>query len=349
VPFGTFSSGIPVFGRPDISSGFTEVPLTANSRTPGTAGDNKVRRGYIQSWNLLYERRLPWDASVSFGYVGTKTTDALMFWNFNYADAGEGQDGQILYQRFGRTSSTHRFDGMAKTGYHSLQVAFNKPFSQGLFLKVAYTWSKAMNESDDAGWAGVSWNSPQVMFRNYALAGYDRAHMFQTGFVWEMPFGRDSDGVFAAIVKDWSLNGIFSAFTGNPGTVSSSGSSLNARGNSQTADIVSEPVKTGNIGADTPYYETSAWAPITEVRYGNTGRNTNRGPGWMNIDAGIFRRFPIGERVNLEFRLEGFNLTNTPHFNNPNRNVNSSGFMTITSTSANSPERQFRIGGRITF
>ena len=50
----------------------------------------------------------------------------------------------------------------------------------------------------------------------------------------------------------------------------------------------------------------------------------------FNIDLGLFRRFPIGSKVNLELRAEAFNLTNTPHFNNPNGSVNSGGFMTIT-------------------
>jgi hypothetical protein len=53
--------------------------------------------------------------------------------------------------------------------------------------------------------------------------------------------------------------------------------------------------------------------------------------------------------VNLELRAEAFNLTNTPHFNNPSSSVNSGSFMTITGTSGNSPERQFRLGGRISF
>lgn len=103
----------------------------------------------------------------------------------------------------------------------------------------------------------------------------------------------------------------------------------------------------GGIGPGNPYYDPSAWARVTEVRYGNEGRNPVRGPGVMNIDLGLFRRFPIGSRVNLELRVEAFNLTNTPHFLNPNGNVNSGGFMTITSTDA--PERQVRLGARLSF
>ena len=108
-------------------------------------------------------------------------------------------------------------------------------------------------------------------------------------------------------------------------------------------------VKTGDIGSSTPYYEKSAWAPVTEVRPGNTGRNSVRGPGWWNIDLGLFRQFPLGKTFTLEARVEAFNLTNTPHFTNPNGNVNSGGFMTITGTSGNSPERQIRLGLRLQF
>jgi hypothetical protein len=52
-------------------------------------------------------------------------------------------------------------------------------------------------------------------------------------------------------------------------------------------------------------------------------------------------------RVMLEARVEAFNLTNTPHFDNPNGNVNSPGFMTITS--ARPDERQVRLGLRLSF
>jgi hypothetical protein len=349
VGFGTFADGIPLLARPDISGGSVELPLEASMNSPGTAGDLKLRRGYIQSWNVLYERRLPWDASLSLGYVGTKTTDALGFLNFNSAGAGEGADGQILYQRFGRTGNTGRFDGQYKTQYHSLQVALNKPMARGLFLKAAYTWSKAKNEVDDEGWANPMWQHPSVLDRNYALAGYDRTHVFQLGWVWEMPFGRDSDSALAGLVKDWSINGIFSAFSGTPFSVGSDSASVNAPGNSQVADLVGTPNKLGGVGPGDPYYDTSAWAPVTEVRFGNSERNSVRGPGWWNIDLGIFRRIALGPKVNLELRAEGFNLTNTPHFSNPNTSVNSSSFMIISSTSTNSPERQFRLGARLSF
>jgi hypothetical protein len=186
------------------------------------------------------------------------------------------------------------------------------------------------------------------MNKNYGPAGYDRTHIFQLGFVAELPFGKGSNSPLAAIVKNWSLNGVVAAFTGTPFSVGSSGASLNAPGNSQYADLVGTPTKLDGIGPDNPYYDKSAWAPVTEVRPGTSSRNSVYGPGWWNIDLSLFRRFPIG-RFTLEARAEAFNLTNTPHFNNPNSSVNSSGFMTIDSTSGDSPERQIRLGIRLQF
>jgi hypothetical protein len=346
IPYGTLETGIPLFYGPDLSSGRIDVPTTADERT---VYPDHVNRAYIQSWNLTYERRLPWDMSISAGYVGTLTTHQMGFWNINASGAGQGQAGQPLYQMWGRTAGTYRFDGYASSNYHSLQMALNKPFSKGFFAKAAYTYSKAMNRQDDEGWTNMMWYSPEVLYKNYGPAGYDRTHVFQLGMVAELPFGKGGSGVANAIIKDWTLNGIFSAFTGTPFTVTASGASVNARGNSQTADLVGTIDKLGGIGANDPYYNTSAWARITEVRFGNTGRNTVRGPGWWNIDMSLFRRFPIGKKVTLEARAEAFNLTNTPHFTNPNGNANSGAFMTITGTSANSPERQFRLGLRLQF
>jgi hypothetical protein len=343
VPFGTLEAGIPLFYGPDLSTGVLDLPASAIMASP--YGDH-VNRGYIHSWNLTWERRLPWDMSLAAGYVGTQTTHQLGFYDINAAGAGEGWAGAPLYERFGRTALTLRFDGWLSSNYHALQLALNKPFRKGLFLKGAYTWSKAMNRTDEDGWSTVLWNHPSVLDKNYGPAGYDRTHVFQLGFVAELPFGRKGPGLVDAIVRGWSLNGIVSAFSGTPFTVTASGASVDAPGNQQSADLVGTPTRLGGIGAGNPYYDPTAWARVTEPRFGNTGRNSVRGPGWWNVDLGLFRRFPIG-RTTLEARVEAFNLTNTPHFNNPDGNVNSPGFMTITSAAPD--ERQIRLGLRVSF
>ena len=349
VPFGTLASGIPLFGGPNLSSGAVDLPTSA---LMGSTYADHLNRGYIQSWNLTYERRLPAHFSLSTAYVGTKTTQLMGLYDINSAGAGQGRAGQPLFQKFGRTEALWRYDGYLSSNYHSLQVALNRPFTNGFFVKGAYTWSKAMNRQDDDAWATVDRPHASVFSTNYGPAGYDRTHMFQLGFVAELPGGKNGSGPLNAIVKNWALNGIFSWVTGAPFTVTASGASVNAPGNTQTADLVGTPNKLGGIGPGNPYYDPKAWAPVTEVRFGNTGRNTVRGPGMRNLDLSLFRRFPVGHKLHLEARVEAFNVTNTPHFgvpdvSQPDRDVGSAGFMTITNS--NGDERQIRLGLRLEF
>jgi hypothetical protein len=144
------------------------------------------------------------------------------------------------------------------------------------------------------------------------------------------------------------MNGVLAMFQGRRFTVGASGASLNAPGNTQTADQVKpEVAKPGGIGSGSDFYDSTAFAPITTVRFGTVGRNTLRSPGVFNMDFSLFRRFPIQERFELEFRAEAFNLTNTPHFLQPGTNINSGNFLQVTS--AQQDQRQLRFGLRLQF
>ncbi len=90
-------------------------------------------------------------------------------------------------------------------------------------------------------------------------------------------------------------------------------------GNIQTADQVGEFELTGDVGS-LPFFDTSAFAQPTGVRFGDTGRNAFRGRGQQNLDLSIFRGFRLGGNRRLEVRAEGFNMTNTGKFNIPNQN-----------------------------
>ncbi len=91
-------------------------------------------------------------------------------------------------------------------------------------------------------------------------------------------------------------------------------------GNLQTPDQIKPTVEQfGNVGDDGTFFDTSAFARVTEVRFGNVGRNTMRGPGVVNLDLSLFRTFKLTEQFQLQFRAEAFNVTNTPHFGHPER------------------------------
>jgi hypothetical protein len=348
-PVRTLEQGIPPVVGPDLSTGVVDLPPVADMRSP-YAGE--IHRGYIQSWNFTLERRLPMDMVGTVAYVGTESTHMLADLDINSGYPGSGQAGRPYYQKFGRATATNMWDGYLSANYHSLQTSLNKRFSGGLLIKGAYTWSKAMNMTDDDGWAGVSWNWGPAFRRNYAPAGYDRRHIFQLGWVYELPFGKGkawvNSGPASYIIGNWQVNGIMSAVTGTPFTVGAPGGSLNAPSNAQTADQVKPTVeRLSQVGPGTYFYDPTAFAPVTEQRFGTTGRNIMRNPGYWNTDLSIFRNFPIKERANLSFRAEFYNFPNTSHFGGvASGSVTSSNFMRILSAYG---ERQIRFGLRLGF
>jgi hypothetical protein len=344
-PYGTLQQGIPEFTGPGPGVGVTPLPATATMRTPDP--DN-VRRGYIQSWNAAFERQLPFDMSVNAAYVGTSTTRGFANIELNVSPPGGGEQGRVFVPQFGRTASTTLFGGWNKARYHSLQMMLNRPFKNGLLLRGSYTLGKTLNMTDDDGTAGFDYNAPEVFERNYAPAGFDRRHTFTLAYALQLPFGRSgSKALLDALVGGWQLNGTLAAYTGSPFTVTASNTALDQRGNLQTADLVGTVKSGGEVGPDNPYYDPTAWANVTVPRYGNTGRNQFYGPGYWNYNMSMFRTFTLPGHTRLQFKAEGFSITNHPQWNNPNGSVTSGSFMRITSTRGGA--RYVRLGLKLDF
>ena len=370
--FGTLTQGIPDVSAPDISSGIITLPATVNM-APRSPYAGKLNRGYIQSWNLTVERKLPADLLVSVGYVGNQTVRQFLDRDINAATyVGGGPTSRPLYATQNRLIEALMWDGWGSANYHSLQVAVNKNLSRGLFMKGAYTYSKAISLSDEDGWAGMPlFNMPSQIARNRSVTGYDRTQMFVMSWVYEMPWGKGQkyalSGVADHVFGGWRLNGIYSAYSGTPFTVSASTTSLNTPGSSQTADQIAEVEYIGGIGAGTEYYSVKSFRDpnfqrvANTYRFGSMGRNSMRGPGFQKVDMAIFKDFNLSERVVLQFKAESFNFTNTPRFNNPANNVsnmtvnqttgaitNTNNFMAVTSA-FDGQERKFRFGLRLSF
>ncbi len=351
---GKTEDGIPPVPIPDPGNGIIAIP----GNVTATAMEGEFDRGYTQSYNVTVQRELMWGFVGQAGYVGSRTVRPLLGMELNYALPGGGNAGRILNQQFGRTASTSTqlpyADGTGR--YDSLQATLNRRFSGGFSLQTSYTFSKSMS------W-GTSWMDPSQFHRNRALSSFDRPHNLVVGWLAELPFGEGkplaTEGLAKILFGGWQLNGIFSKYSGTPFTVTASGTSLNAVANMQTADQVKDEVTIlGGTGPGQPYFDPLAFRSVTDVRYGNSGLSLLRGPGFTNLDLGLFRDFRV-RGLQIQFRAEAFNATNTPHFNNPGSNVSAmrlnadgsvntlGGYTEITS--ARPDERQVRFGLRIAF
>jgi hypothetical protein len=348
VPYRSLSVGIPGIPAPDQTQSTLPLPLTAQTRY---IDGNTIKRGYVESWNLAIERELPWQLFTTIAYVGTQTIHSFVDIDVNAGVPGRGTAGQALNQAglptAGRTAVTWAWNGRYNANYNGLQVAIEKRASKSLTIKGAYTYSKAMNFTDNDGWAQLLFNTPSQIPRNYARAGYDLPHNLQLASTYQLPFGPGqkfaTSGIAAALFGGWQLNGIFSAASGRPFTVTADASTLNAPGNTQTADLVG-PIRTaGGSRTGQLLYDPSAFAvPSGTPHFGTAGRNILRSPRLLNFDSGLFKTFPLYERLTMTFKAEAFNTTNTPHFGAPNANRSSAAFMT-TSTVAQD-QRNLRFG-----
>jgi hypothetical protein len=282
---------------------------------------------------------------VDVAYVGTLGRRLPVQYDLNAAPAGTGNNGRPLFARFGRSASTNARAYEVNNNYHSLQANWNRRLSGGLFLNAAYTWSKAME-------AGVV--TSHVDFRrNYGPASYDRTHMFNFTHLYEVPFGKGkrwaSSGAGAAILGGWQLNGILRMVSGLPGTITANATACNCPGNGNFADHIAPVSYPGGIGRGQFWFSRESFAIPGANRFGNGATGNTRGPGFSNYDFSLFRRIAIKERFQLEFRAETFNLTNTPRFALPERNINSANFGQILTTLDGAGERQVQFGLRLSF
>jgi hypothetical protein len=351
-PAGSLATGIPEAVFPDLSSGIVDIP---NNFATNSLQAGKFRRGYIESFNVTIQRDLGGGFTLQTGYVGTRSIrQALTYFNGNAGLVpGQGVRGRPLYQAFGVNVDRNFFIPMAHNRYDAWQTNLTRRFTRGLYVTSSYTWSKAIGLNAGNSDNGLRFYVPSQFSKNRSLTDFDRTHSWVSAVSYELPFGRNkrfaTGGAAAAVLGGWQINPGIALYSGTPFLVGSDGASLNAPGNTQVADQISADVKKlGGVGSASPFYDTAAFAPVREVRFGNMGVNALRGPRMFNMNLGLFRSFPITERADVQFRAEALNFTNTPSLNNPNATVTTpSNFMRITG--AQQTQRTIRFGLRLGF
>ncbi len=349
-PVTTLEAGIPVLQPVDISSGVVPLPPGATF----ISDPKHFIRGYVESYNASVEEDLGAGWLATVGYVGTHTVHQHTNYNINYGLPGGGAASQPFYS-MGITGPETIISPYESMNYNSLQATLNHQFASGYQIGATYTWSKWLGTCCDANsLAGPEIPIPQYFRLNYAPMPSDLRNIFALNGVGELPFGKSktflNHGIGAAVAGGWQVNGVLRLHSGYPFSVTADGTSLNAPGSTQRADQVKAKVKI--LGSVNSWFDPTAFASVTGPRFGTAGYDSVRGPGYADLDLGIFRSFAIREGWKLQFRGEAFNATNTPHFGNPDSNVGDGSFDTITSTNAGdrtTDERFFRIGAKVQF
>jgi hypothetical protein len=340
--------GIPLPAVPDQSTGEVAALPDVAVATVGS----ELQRGYIQSWNVTLEKQFAGNWVAQAGYVATRTIRQLGFLDLNaespIAPAGcipgstKAQCGGNASRPFynpaygNRIAATSQITPVANNHYDALQTKLTHRFRGGYQVDLAYTWSKAIGIAGVSNEKGTAYiQTPAFYNLNRGLAPFDRPHNFEALFVAEPPFGKGkrwiNSGVGSHIVGGWQLSGVVRVVSGSVFQLHAGGTStsnLNATGNTQRPDLVKSSVPiSGEVGPGTQWFDTSAFAVVDDLnRFGTSAFYLLHGPGLFNFDLALARNFRISERLNVQFRAQSINFTNTPHFSNPNGDLNSSSF-----------------------
>ncbi|MCI0418873.1 MAG: TonB-dependent receptor, partial [Acidobacteria bacterium] len=336
--------------------------------------DRQNGSGYAQQWNLSLQKTLLKDLSVEVGYLGSKLTRlGVPDVNLNQLTVGQLALGSQLTQLvsnpfFGQIPASSSIGGptiarqqllrpyprfttvtlyrnnIGNSVYHSFQSRVEKRFSRGLTFTTAYTFSKLIDDAsavfDAAILTGPVANFPVADSFNRKLerdlSNGDIPHIFSSGFVYELPFGKgrrvDLGGWRELLFGDWQLAGIIRLQSGIPVTVTQATNFNSFAGfGTQRPTRVSDPHLPADQRSTARYFDTSAFATAAQFTLGNSSRNPVRGPVYRTADVMLGKIFTLAERFRLELRAEAFNVTNTPPLGNPNGSFGTTAFGTITS------------------
>jgi len=345
-----------------MASGFPP-PITANIPTDGLIPANTsllrsqqynvvpldLSEGKIHAWNVAFQRQLPLNFAIELAYVANRAHGVLARLELN-AGLVPGLDnaGRPYFAKFQRTASS---TGWTKTDtrYDALQAKLDRRFSNGLLWTNSYTLGRAKDYANDNGGIGT----PASRELSYGLSDFDRKHSFVSSFVYELPFFKNTKGAVGSILGGWQVAGIFVAQSGTPVDIRG-GSALRAPQNQQRPDLNGSQNVIGDIGPGQQYFDKSVYVASAANTFGTMTRNAGpRGPGYVNLDASLVKRFRVNDRIAAEFRVDAFNATNTPHFANPGRDFGTPTFGQVTGTlgpgdGAAGP-RLLRFGARFTF
>jgi hypothetical protein len=343
------------------------LPLTVNNPFPqnfpvplpdtALAFQRDLRTAYMQHWNVNVQQQLGRATVLEVGYAGSKGTKLLTARDINQP---RPSTLPFVLRPVPQFDDINLIESRGNSNYHSLQVRLQQRLTRGLAMLSSYTYAKSIDDASNFFTSAGDPNFPQDS-QNLRLergrSNFDVRHRLSTSFSYELPFGRgrrflDDDGFLTTLVSGFQFNSIITLQSGRPFTVallseidnSNTGRSTLGFGANDRPNVSGNPNATNR----TPerWFDTSAFAFPAFGTFGNAGRNILDGPGYQNVNASLLKNTRLSERINLQLRLEAFNLFNRPNFNLPDNFLGSPTFGQILS--ARDP-RHLQFGAKLLF
>jgi hypothetical protein len=303
------------------------------------------------AWNFGLQQRLTNATSFSLTYVGTRGLHLFRRYDLNTPEPGNTPfNSRLPYQYFNNQNEQYATNiGYAAPDgssiYHGLQAELKMNFARSLTGRVAYTWSK---EIDDMNlWWPLDDHFNRGEGTNQAP---DIPQNFIASLVYQLPFGRgqqwlsDAPRATQLILGGWQASTITKLQSGSPLTFNAAYDNLGS-GVTNRADVTCRNVKT--FGSVSEWFDTSCFATPGPLQLGNSGVGKVHGPGYYNSDFSLSKSETIHEHMKISVQIDAFNLSNTPHYSNPDTSLSDSNFGQIGGT--NGTPRELQLGVHFTF
>jgi hypothetical protein len=315
------------------------------------------KRNYVMQWNLNIQRELAPNLTAMVAYVGSRGVHMIFRADdINTTLPINGSTPPYLWPTPGTGTQISPDIGRMDTlqwnndsYFEGFETQVEKRMSHGFEIQGSYTWSRAIDGGDGSIASDSFVNSIPALL--YFLPGYRRApadfnitHNLTANYLWNIPAFGSLQGPFAWARKGWQLGGIMQVKSGLPFTPLIGGDPLGLKSSAPfaypdriTGGGCSTPVNPGNptnyiklgcftLPSSTPAIAANCtpFAPngVTAVGtcanlLGNGGRNEIYGPGLVDFDFSVIKDTKIGERLDVQFRAEMFNIFNRANFNPP--------------------------------
>ncbi len=328
-----------------VSNPFPEARRKVGGITSTSGQDVAPPSQYLQAWNLTIEREFAGGAVLEVAYAGSKGTHLPRRYDVNQPlrRLEVRQPDGSFPRPFPAFQTINYFAPSSNSIYNSGSVTVRRRLSRELFIRMAYTYAKSLDESSNTGGTMPS-NFPSAQdSRNLrgerGRSDFDTGHSFVASFIWQPNFSRH------VLFRNWQLSGATRAYTGQPFTVKVGNYSLDLGEAVRPDRIATGTLPNPSVDA---WFDRSAFPPVPRgsYRFGSAGRNILDGPGTFLLDASLSRRFRFGESKAFQFRWESFNLPNHTNLSMPETKVDVLNGATISKARGS---RVFQLGLRMEF
>jgi hypothetical protein len=237
----------------------------------------------------------------------------------------------------------NEFQTDANSSYSGLQANLTEQIA-GLTLRANYTYSHCLDEVSNGGLlsfstAGILSPLPGELRRQYGDCDYDVRHNISAYGIYQIPF-HSPHALLRTVFGGWSFSETAFFHTGLPFTVLSQPYTANGHGIFQASGpqfarrVPGVPVYSKAPYPNVTVVGTKQWLnpdafvsvvnPATgmctggdsaaDCQFGDSGRNTVRGPHFTYSDIYLTKTFPLTKGMSLRFDTQFFNAFNHPNF-----------------------------------